>query len=89
MKQAMAGVGSPCPNGHPNYFSMMFRCGSRGGGLGARGPPLTPYFEAQLFAATATPLRDVGDVGDVGKISAAPPYTNPGSAPDVHTSSKC
>ena len=38
------------------------------GGRGAGGPgsPLTPYFEAQMFAATTTALRDLG------KISLAP-----------------
>ena len=47
-----------------------------GGALGAQAPP-TPHFEAQIFAAVATPLCDVG------KISAGhPPYTNPGSAPE-------
>ena len=45
----------------------------RGGGWGPA--PLTPHFEAQIFATAATPLRNVG------KISAAPPYTNPGSPP--------
>ena len=47
-------------------------------GGGPWGPaPLTPHFEAQIFAAAATPLHNVG------KISAAPPpYTNLGSAPD-------
>ena len=42
------------------------------------GPPTpNPNFEAQIFAVTATPLRDVG------KISLGPPsYTNPGSAPE-------
>ena len=30
-------------------------------------PPLTPHFEAQIFSAAATLLRDVG------KISAGPP----------------
>ena len=48
------------------------RCGFRGAWPP---PPPIPNFEAQIFAATATPLRNVG------KISLAPPYTNPGSAP--------
>ena len=40
-----------------------------GGGvsLGARAPPLNPHFEAQISAAAATPLRDVG------QISVSPP----------------
>ena len=56
-----------------------------GGGAGGPGRPLTAHFEAQFFAAAATPLRNVG------KISAGPPppYTNPGSAPafihSIHT----
>ena len=33
------------------------------------GPPLTPNFEAGIFAAAAIPLRDVG------KISLGPPLT--------------
>ena len=40
-----------------------------GGGLGARVPPPTPNFEAQIFAAAATPLRNVG------KILLGPPLT--------------
>ena len=31
-------------------------------GGGGPGPPLTPQFEAPIFAATATPLRDVGKI---------------------------
>ena len=48
--------------------AVLTRCGSRGGGgLGARPPPPTPQFEAQIFADAAIPLRDVG------KISPGPP----------------
>ena len=36
---------------------------------GPGGPTPTPDFEAQIFAATVTPLRDVS------KISPTPPYT--------------
>ena len=58
-------------------LEFVYRCGSRGGAR-APGLPPTPHFEAQIFAAIVTPLRDVG------KISAGPPpYTNPGSAPDI------
>ena len=47
-----------------------------GGGPGGPATPPTPNFEAQIFAAAAILLCDVG------KISLAPPpYTNPGSAP--------
>ena len=38
-------------------------------------PPSTPNFEAQIFAAATTPLRDVG------KNSLGPHYANPRSAP--------
>ena len=44
-----------------------------GGGRGS-GSPLTLNFEAQIFAATATPLRDVG------KNLAWASLQNPGSA---------
>ena len=48
------------------------------------GGGLTLNFEAQIFAAAATLLRDVG------KISLGPPfYTNPGSAPAVDRECIC
>ena len=61
----------------PSWQSWIHSGADLGGGPRGPGPPpLTPNFEAQIFAASATPLRDVG------KISAGPPpYTNPGSAP--------
>ena len=53
----------------------MNRCGSRG--PGSQPPPLNPQFGAQRFAATMTPLHDVG------KTLLRHPYTNPASAPAV------
>ena len=44
------------------------------GGLGARAHPLTPHFEAQIFATAR--LRCA-----MSAKSWLPPYTNPGSAP--------
>ena len=57
----------------PPTFLTLFppRFGYTGGALG---PAPDPSFESQIFAAAATPLRDVG------KISLGPPYTNSGSA---------
>ena len=64
---------------HVSAICRIWRTG--GGGCGCPPPPL-PRFQIlrpNLFAAAATPLCDAG------KISLAPPpYTNPGSAPDVY-----
>ena len=54
-----------------------------GGGIWGPSPPPNLNFEAQIFAATVAPLRDVG------KISLAPPYTNPGSAPVKYSFDIC